>query len=145
MLGYHNGDAINAFWQHARECEEWKDHPVWQERNLDMSSLVPLFLHHDGAEMYRNTEFHVISLSSFLSTLLVCDVSDKKFALAILPHEEMTDRKVGSKEILTRLPKKANEGYTGVACVCLCVLFRNFASCKVFSAKLRPACRCAPT
>ena len=43
--------------------------------------------------MFKAAEFHVLSFSSCLASLTVADVMDKKFLLAVLPHEEMPDRK----------------------------------------------------
>ena len=86
MLGNMSEDAIAKFWEHCRACPDWAEHPIF-ENGANMQRVVPLVFHIDGAELYRNTEHHIISMSSMLSSLTVTDVFDKKFMNLVLPHE----------------------------------------------------------
>ena len=86
MTGGLSENAREEFWMHCRNCEGWANHPVFS-LDVDLKHLVPVVLHIDGAEMYRATEYHVVSWSSMLSSLTVADVYDKKFLSVALPHE----------------------------------------------------------
>ena len=51
--------------------------------------LIPISIHLDGAEMYSNSEFIVLSFSSIVATQ--CHVLDCKFPIMKIPHEAIRD------------------------------------------------------
>ena len=88
LAGNLSDDARQKFWDHCSSCDAWRDHPVFHDGSgVDFKKLVPIVLHIDGAEVYRTSEYHILSWSSMLSALTVADVSDKKFLSCALPHE----------------------------------------------------------
>ena len=93
MLGHYTAAELDSFWRHCRQLEAWSSHPAWK-MNLNPELLVPILLHVDGAEMYASSEYHITSLSSFLSTLTVADIQDKKFLRSMIPHERVQHKRV---------------------------------------------------
>ena len=93
MLGHYTAAELDSFWRHCRQLEAWSSHPAWK-MNLNPELLVPILLHVDGAEMYASSEYHITSLSSFLSTLTVADIQDKKFLCSMIPHERVQHKRV---------------------------------------------------
>ena len=93
MLGHYTADELQSFWRHCRGQEAWSSHPAW-DMGLKPEFLVPILLHVDGAEMYASSEYHITSLSSFLSTLTVADIQDKKFLCSMIPHERVQHKRV---------------------------------------------------
>eukprot|EP00439_Symbiodinium_sp_Y106_P037994 s6300_g4.t1 len=78
MLGRRTPAAIKEFWEHLQRFapEEVKDHPALD--GCDVSKMVPLLIHFDGAEMYKNSEYNIWSFSSALSSLLDVDCLETK-------------------------------------------------------------------
>ena len=88
LAGNMSDDARQRFWDHCSCCDGWKDHPVFDKGSVfDYKKLIPIVLHIDGAEIYRTSEYHILSWSSMLSSLTAADVADKKFLSCALPHE----------------------------------------------------------
>ena len=89
MLGHQTPAAIKEFWQHLQRFapEEIKDHPALE--SCDLCDLLPLLVHFDGAEMYKNAEYNIWSFSSACSSLLNVDCIQTQFLCCILPHIAM--------------------------------------------------------
>ena len=85
MLGHQTPAAIKEFWQHLQRFapEEIKDHPALE--SCDLCDLLPLLVHFDGAEMYKNAEYNIWSFSSAFSSLLNVDCIQTQFLCCILP------------------------------------------------------------
>lgn len=86
MLGHHTPAAIKEFWKHLQRFSpaEVKDHPALQ--NCKLSNMIPLLIHFDGAEMYKNSEYNIWSFSSALSSLLDVDCLQTQFMCCIIPQ-----------------------------------------------------------
>lgn len=90
MFGQLSREDVAKFWQHVRCLEPWKDHPALQDPAQDYSTLVPIQLHADGAEMYRNDECCCISWSSVLATSgVIEDVMLYRFPLLFIAERHM--------------------------------------------------------
>ena len=71
----------------------WSSHPVLA--NAKLSHIVPLCIHADGAQFYRDDEYFVYSMSSCLgNNSTVKDVLLTKIPLAIIPERFMVDHDV---------------------------------------------------
>ena len=92
MLGRRTPAAIKEFWEHLQRFapEEVKDHPALD--GCDVSKMVPLLIHFDGAEMYKNSEYNIWSFSSALSSLLDVDCLETQFVCCILPQKAMQQK-----------------------------------------------------
>ena len=86
MTGFTSPENRKQFWRHCRGCKEWQDHPVF-EGPPETERLIPLMLHHDGAEMFKMAEYYVTSLSSPFASLAISDIYDKKLVCCIVAHE----------------------------------------------------------
>ncbi|CAE7832343.1 unnamed protein product [Symbiodinium sp. CCMP2592] len=94
MLGRHSPAAIKQFWRHLQRYvpEEVKDHPALA--GCDLSEMIQLLIHFDGAEMYKNSEYNIWSFSSALSSLLDVDCLETQFVCCILPQKAMQQKQV---------------------------------------------------
>lgn len=92
MLGRHSPATIKEFWEHLQRFapEELKDHPALD--GCDLSKMIPLLIHFDGAEMYKNSEYNIWSFSSALSSLLDVDCLETQFVCCILPQKDMQQK-----------------------------------------------------
>ena len=97
MLGRQTPAAIKEFWKHLQRFapEEMKDHPALECR--DLSKMIPLLIHFDGAEMYKNSEYNIWSFSSALSSLLDVDCLETQFVCCILPQKAMQQKQACAK------------------------------------------------
>ncbi|CAE7609916.1 unnamed protein product [Symbiodinium sp. CCMP2592] len=93
MTGGFASSDIKAFWEHCRQFDEWKHHPIFSEEDVDMGRCVPVCFHCDGAEFFRNSEYIVWNMSSIF-TDKDSDVWDVKFPNVIIPHANMKDEEV---------------------------------------------------
>ena len=93
MLGHQTPAAIQEFWQHLKRFApmEVKDHPAL--KSCDLSNMLPLLVHFDGAEMYKNAEYNIWSFSSAFSSMLAVDCIETQFLCCILPHSAMECKK----------------------------------------------------
>ena len=65
MLGNNSSADILRFWKHLKSLPEYAHHEVLQaSSDEEMKRMVPLCLHADGAEMFRDDEHFVTSWSS---------------------------------------------------------------------------------
>ena len=79
----------SSLWMHGG------DHPVLCQDGIDYESLIPITLHCDGAQFYRDDENFVWSFgSAFGSSGFIKDVLLTKFPMAIIPERFMQDHAV---------------------------------------------------
>ena len=65
MLGNNAKDDILSFWEHLKSLPEYARHELLHASSQDdLKCMVPLCLHADGAEMFRDDEHFVTSWSS---------------------------------------------------------------------------------
>ena len=67
------------------------DHPVARWPWGDIAKTAPFYVHYDGAEVYRNQEYHIWSYGSVL-----CDVGsafDRLFPIVSIPYAAIIDMK----------------------------------------------------
>lgn len=75
LLGEKGESAIAEFWNHCKDLDWAKSHPAVQNSTADeRSRLIPLYVHCDGAVIYRDAEFYVWSVSSALSMSTGIDI-----------------------------------------------------------------------
>lgn len=99
MLGHLDSSARTSFLEHLRGLAPWSSHPVLSDANL--SHIVPLCIHADGAQFYRDDEHFVYSMSSLLgNNSCVKDVLLTKIPLAIIPERFMVDHDVPSMNLV---------------------------------------------
>ena len=92
LLGHHSPDGLRSFWQHIRQQDAWKAHPYLHDyTDRELQRLVPVTVHADGAEFYRDTEYFTWSWSSSFPGMDKGDVLLHKFPVAIVRELEMTD------------------------------------------------------
>lgn len=76
---------------HIRSLDGWKHHAALHSMSgEDTEKVVPVCLHADGAEMYRNDEFFVWSWSSAFSGLVKDDLVTR-YPICMAPEREMLD------------------------------------------------------
>lgn len=90
FLGNISESGRVGFWRHAQNLAPWRNHPCFEQENVSLASLVPLTVHGDGAQFFRDDEHYVYSISSLFgcngciqTTLL------SKFPIAIIPERWM--------------------------------------------------------
>lgn len=97
MYGNLQPQDIERFWQHVRTLPPWKDHPALVG-GVDLSRLVGFTFHADGAQMFRNSEYFVYSVSSvFGASGMVSDCLLHKFPILLIPERD-TDEQVHWKQ-----------------------------------------------
>ena len=95
LLGNLEGTARRRFFEHIKSLDAWGDHPVLCQDGIDYESLIPITLHCDGAQFYRDDENFVWSFgSAFGSSGFIKDVLLIKFPMAIIPERFMQDHAV---------------------------------------------------
>ncbi|CAE7375107.1 nipblb [Symbiodinium sp. CCMP2592] len=117
MLGHQTPNAIKEFWEHLQRFApmDIKGHPALE--SCDLSELVPLLVHFDGAEMYRNAEYNIWSFSSVFSSML--DVKDHvhteiaklmSWSFKILQEGRFPDRGYYGEELLEKSSRGKSRG-----------------------------------
>ena len=92
LLGHFDGQARKAFLDHIKTLAPWKDNPVLNEDGADFTKIVPITLHGDGAQFYREDEFFVWSWSSaFGYKGNIKDPLMFKYPICIIPERCMPD------------------------------------------------------
>ena len=91
FLGEHTAEQVRDFWDSASRCPEWQGHPALMDSTIAREKLIPITIHFDGAEFYRNCEYNVWSMSSPLSK---AQPIDSRFVLLVLPEHHMAGRGV---------------------------------------------------
>ena len=94
LVGQAGPEGLKAYWEFSLSQEWGQAHPALVDRSDSaLSSLVPLLFHIDGGEIYRNSEFHVVSFRSHTCPY-DCNVFDLKFPCCILPHAWMPTKEI---------------------------------------------------
>lgn len=98
LLGNTTPDARRKFWDHIRKLDPWSKHPIFEKDENDrvsFDSLIPLTIHGDGAQMFREQDVFVFSMSSlFGSTGILEDVLLFKFPFCMIPEMHMRSDRV---------------------------------------------------
>lgn len=95
MLGNLSESARRAFFDHLKTLDVYSQHPVLCSPDVDFKRLIPVFLHADGAQFYRDDENFVWSFGSvFGSKGDVKDVLITKYPIAVIPERFMQDVEV---------------------------------------------------
>ena len=117
MLGHMTPSAIAEFWSHCKTIDPWRTHPHLNNPNLDLSRLVGIVIHGDGAEIFRDDEFFIYSFSSvFVSSHSEPDVLMQKFPIAVLPERDLLQtKKFCNKEIARVVAWSLVHAASGVA------------------------------
>lgn len=91
FLGSTTPESRIRFWQHIKGLAPWSQHPVFNENdNIPLDYVIPLCIHGDGAQMFREQDVFVFSMSSlFGSTGLLEDVLLFKFPFCMVPEFHM--------------------------------------------------------
>ena len=98
LLGSQSLDSIKDFWDHCKTLTPWANHPIYEENeNIPLNKTIPLLLHGDGAQFYREDEMFVYSISSlFAPTGLIQDILLYKFPFLIIPERHMRSEEVAT-------------------------------------------------
>jgi len=89
MLGNLEDGDRRRFWRHVQSLPAWKTHPIFQQP-VDLSRIIGLTIHGDGAVMKRDDESFVWSISSCFSTEgIIKDPLLLKFPVAMIPERYM--------------------------------------------------------
>ena len=92
MLGNLNSSARTSFFEHLKSLGPWKNHPVLNAQR-DFSKLIPITIHGDGAQFYREDEFFCWSwASAFGFKGLIKDPMLFKYPICIIPERCMRER-----------------------------------------------------
>lgn len=94
MLGNLDSDSIAAFWNHCKKLGPWEKHPIFEE-DCCLGKVVPLSIHGDGAQFFREDENFVYSISSLLAPSgIISDILLYKFPFLIIPERHMRSEAV---------------------------------------------------
>ena len=94
MLGSATTTSIKTFWHHCQQLPPWKNHPIF-ERGCPLEKMVPLTIHGDGAQFFREDEWFVFSISSLLAPSgVISDVLLYKFPFLMIPERFMRSESV---------------------------------------------------
>ena len=94
MFGDLTSQEVANFWTHVKELEPWKEHEILHDQHQDLSNLIGVALHADGAEMFRDDECFVYSWSScFASAGIETDVMLYRFPILFIAERHMQDPK----------------------------------------------------
>ena len=82
--------SIEAFWRHCQSLDAWCDHPIFKDPSWPLDRTIPLTIHGDGAQFFREDEMFVYSISSlFAPTGVIKDILLYKFPFMIIPERYM--------------------------------------------------------
>ena len=100
LFGDYSKQAVLSFWQHIRAIPDWCYHAFAKTQPPEvLEKSIPVMVHADGCEIYKNDEFYIWSWSSVFSCGAVYrDPLLTKFPICIIPEREMMDPKVPSIE-----------------------------------------------
>ena len=89
MMGPEGPAGLLAYWKWAKTLEWGQEHPALQGKTDEqLSRLIPLMLHVDGAEIFRNSEFYIFSFRSPLAEGAPYDII---FPFLLARHSHMHD------------------------------------------------------
>ena len=121
VLGQLDSEARIRFWAHVSELEPWKHHPIIRQERGSWEKLIGVCVHGDGAQMYKEDEFFVWSVSSvFGGSGLVKRSCDSLDALVTLSLVEVKFLSI-SQQLQTR-----------------CLQFPGLATCKFYVYSPKP-------
>lgn len=88
ILGDHSDESRVDFFRHISRLEPWKHHPVINQ--CCWKKLVPIHIHGDGCEFYKEDEYFVWSWSSVFNTGgSIKDALMFRFPIAVIPERHM--------------------------------------------------------
>ena len=87
MLGNLDSESRKNFWQHVALQTPWKDHPV--VKNGDWGKLIPVCIHGDGAQMFREDEYFCWSWSSVFSSCGCIKDFFYRWPICVIPERHM--------------------------------------------------------
>ena len=101
MTGSMDPTAIEAFWKHCATLSPWCQHPVFEENeDIPLDRTIPLCIHGDGAQFFRDDEMFTYSISSlFADSGVVEDVLLHKFPFLIIPERFMKSEVVSERNL----------------------------------------------
>ena len=95
LAGSLEPSSIESFWRHCQSLDAWCDHPVFKDTTLPLDRTIPLTIHGDGAQFFREDEMFVFSISSlFAPTGIIQDILLYKFPFMIIPERYMRSEAV---------------------------------------------------
>ena len=82
---------VSRFWEHCKRLDPWKDHEVLQNPHQDLSKLIAIQIHGDGAEFFRDDECFAYSWSSVFGAKggLISDTFLNRFPLLYIHERHM--------------------------------------------------------
>ena len=91
MFGGLSPRDVKQFWLHCKELEPWKDHEILADPHQDFSRLIPIQIHGDGAEFFRDDECFAFSWSSVFGARggLIADSYLNRFPLLYIHERHM--------------------------------------------------------
>ena len=94
LMGNLPPSAVTSFWEHVKKLPPWMDHPVLKDAKTDLSKLIGVQLHADGAEFFRDDEIYCFSWSSIFATQgTISDVMLFRFPLLFVAERHMQNPK----------------------------------------------------
>ncbi|CAK0860275.1 unnamed protein product [Prorocentrum cordatum] len=98
IFGKNGADGVLRWWQNAiATAPHLADHPAARRPWNDVGKTAPLYVHYDGAEVFRNQEYHIWSYGS-----VMCDVGsafDRLFPIVSIPHAALVDMRNGDPDM----------------------------------------------
>lgn len=95
LAGSLEPSAIESFWRQCQSLDAWCDHPIFKDTTVPLDRTIPLTIHGDGAQFYREDEMFVYSISSlFAPTGIIQDILLYKFPFMIIPERYMRSEAV---------------------------------------------------
>lgn len=96
LLGNQRPEALQQFWEHVVTLDPWK-HVAREFSRSDYSRLIPITLHCDGAEMYRDQEYMSWSWTAYFQGPTKGDHLLHKFPILVVSEMEMVDNAAARK------------------------------------------------
>lgn len=97
LVGNYSRSSILEFWHELRTLDAYSHHPARDTADAELCRTLPICLHADGAEMYRDNEYFVWSWSSGLSSFGMSaaspDVLMHKMPICVVSEHDMLDPK----------------------------------------------------
>lgn len=90
MCGNHSSASILKFWDHLKTLPGFQHHDLLQSLGRDeLLKAIPLCIHGDGAEMYRDDEFRVLNWSSAFASSAGHDCLLTRYPILLLAERQM--------------------------------------------------------
>ena len=94
LAGNMDPSSIEQFWRHCQKLDAWSQHPIFSG-GFPLDKMIPLTIHGDGAQFYREDEMFTFSISSlFAPSGLIQDILLYKFPFLIIPERYMRSESV---------------------------------------------------